>query len=225
MDIDDVSHVPQYMAVLEQQKANLQRAQGCKGQRATPRKSRNELIAQFRLRRKMNSGRGSADQINIRSSFLPPAYAPSTTLLNRLSKIMLRDLCLETHHRGRYILVRTVTPSDLMTAVMAIVEDEDERVLMIQIYNQGEEFSEFQDLPEGSVLLVKEPYVKVMADGDFGIRVDHISDIIFVPGFDERIPLFWRARIQSVEEGLPIFWKERGNDFFQESRYYFAIQW
>jgi hypothetical protein len=112
-----------------------------------------------------------------------------------------------------------------MTAVMAIVEDEDGRVFMIQIYNQGEEFSKFLDLPEGVVLVVKEPYVKVMADGDFGIRVDHISNIILIPGFDERIPLSWRARIISVEEDLPAFWKERGNEFFEQSRYHFAIQW
>ncbi|KAJ5682575.1 hypothetical protein N7462_005740 [Penicillium macrosclerotiorum] len=202
MNIDDVSNIPQYMAMLKQQKANIKRAQGLKGQKATPSKSRNEILAQFTLRRMMSSGPSPADKMNIRSSFLPPAYAPSTILLARLSKIMFRDLCLETHHRGRYILVRTVTPTDVMTAVMAIVEDEDERVLMIQIYNQGEEFSKFLDLPEGGCA----------------------SDIILVPGFDERIPLSWRARIISVEEGLPAFWKERGNKFFEESRYHFAIQ-
>ncbi|CAI7632337.1 unnamed protein product [Penicillium manginii] len=224
MDIDDVSNVPQYMAILKEQKANLQRAQGLKGQKATPSKSRNEIIAQFTLRRMINSGLSRRDETNIRSSFLPSAYAPSTIPLTRLSKIMFRDLCLETHHRGQYILVRTVTPTDVMTAVMAIVEDEDGRVFMIQIYNQGEEFSKFLDLPEGVVLVVKEPYVKVMADGDFGIRVDHISNIILIPGFDERIPLSWRARIISVEEDLPAFWKERGNEFFEQSRYHFAIQ-
>ncbi|KAK1140136.1 hypothetical protein N8T08_010613 [Aspergillus melleus] len=109
-----------------------------------------------------------------------------------------------------------------MTAVMAIVEDEDERVLMLQLYNQGKGFSGPRDLPEGAVMVVKEPYVKVMADGDFGIRVDHVSDLIFVPGFDERVPLSWRARIFPDEESSAV-WKERGNEFFRGAFYRFAI--
>lgn len=224
MDIDDVSTNPQYWEVLKQQKANLKRAQAFKGQRATPRKSRNEVIGQFMLRQMMNSRGSSSGSMNIRSSFLPPAYPPSTVPLEELSKIMLQDLSLETHHRGRYLLVRTVTPIDIMTAVMAIVEDEAEKVLMLQLYNQEKEISQPLDLPEGVVLVVKEPYLKVMADGDYGIRVDHLSDLIFVPDFDERVPLSWRARISPVEDS-PAFWKERGNEFFEETRYLFAIQW
>lgn len=137
---------------------------------------------------------------------------------------MLQDLSLETHHRGRYLLVRTVTPMDVMTAVMAIVEDEDERVLMLQLYNQGKDVSQSWDLPEGVVIVVKEPYVKVMADGDYGIRVDHLSDLVFLPGFDERVPLSWRART-SPDENSSAFWKERGNEFFEQAFYRFAIDW
>jgi hypothetical protein len=64
-----------------------------------------------------------------------------------------------------------------MTAVMAGVEDEEGSVLIIQLYNQEQELSGAQTLREGTVLVVKEPYVKVMADGDNGIRVDHLSDV------------------------------------------------
>ncbi|KAJ5559393.1 hypothetical protein N7513_001792 [Penicillium frequentans] len=223
MDIDDVSTVPQYLAVLKQQKGNLKRAQGFKGQRATPKKSRNEVISQFMLRQMIKSRENSSGSMNIRSSFLPTAYPPSIVSLDELSKIMLSDLSLETHHRGRYLLVRTVTSIDFMTAVMAIVEDEDERVLMLQLYNQREEISQPPDLPKGSVLVVKEPYVKVMADGDYGIRVDHLSDLIFVPGFDERAPFSWRPR-NLPDEDSPAFWKERGNEFFEQTLYRFAIQ-
>lgn len=224
MNIDDVSSIPQYMEVLKQQKAILKRAQSFKGQRAIPKKSRNEVISQFMFRQRMKSSRNSSGSQNIRSSFLPPAYPPSTVSLKELDKIMLQELSLETHHRGKYLLVRTVTPIYVMTAVMAIVEDEDGRVLMLQLYNQEIELSKKQNLPEGVVIVVKEPYVKLMADGDFGIRVDHLSDLLFVPGFDEQVPLSWRARI-SPDEDASAFWKERGNEFFELASYRFAIDW
>lgn len=40
--------------------------------------------------------------------------------------------------------------------------------------------------------MVKEPYLKVMSDGDYGIRVDHLSDIMFIPKFDKLVPSLWR---------------------------------
>lgn len=45
-------------------------------------------------------------------------------------------MVLETHHRGRYILVKTVTPVDRMTAILAIVEDEEGNSLMLQLFSQ-----------------------------------------------------------------------------------------
>lgn len=93
---------------------------------------------------------------------------------------MIKDLLLETHHRERYLLLRTVIPTDTMTAVMAIVEDEDGEVLTLQLYNQGDDLSGAQDIRQGTVIVVKEPYVKVMADGNYSIRVDHLSDVKFI---------------------------------------------
>lgn len=94
---------------------------------------------------------------------------------------MIRDLTLETHHRGVYILLRAVTPADTMTAAMVIVEDEEENVLMLQLYNQEKELSTNGRPIEGTVMIVKEPYLKVMSDGNYGIRVDHLSDVRFIP--------------------------------------------
>lgn len=163
MDLDDVSNIPQYVAVLQQQKANFQRAQAVKGRKATPKASRDEIIGQFMLQRSvMTSGENSAYNASIRCSFIPPAYLPSVVSLRELRKIKFRDLSLETHHCGQYILVRTVTPSMKMTATMAIIEDEDKRVFILQLFNRGKELPHPQDLPEGAVLAVKEPYVKVL---------------------------------------------------------------
>ncbi|KAL4896468.1 hypothetical protein BDV59DRAFT_107183 [Aspergillus ambiguus] len=222
MDTHDVSDVPGYFKYLQAHKQNLKNAQSVKGRPARLQKSRDEILMQFMFRQMMNT-EAPADPMHIRSSFLPPAYPPCVTPFRKLKKVMITSLCLETHHRGRYLLLRTVTPTDTMTAVMAVVEDEDGSVLMIQLYNQEKELSGAQSLIEGTVLVVKEPYVKVMADGDYGIRVDHLSDIRFIPEFDDLVPLSWRKRVTQADENA-LFWKEKGNENFYQGNYRSAIQ-
>ncbi|OKO90643.1 hypothetical protein PENSUB_13360 [Penicillium subrubescens] len=223
MDTHDVSDVPEYLEYLRGHKQNLKNAQAVKGCPARSKKSRDEILMQFMVRQMMNK-EPPAHPNYIRSSFLPPAYTPCVTPFSKLEKVMMKSLFLETHHRGRYLLLRTVTPIDISTAVMAIVEDEDGSVLMIQLYNQEQELLGAQSLREGTVLAVKEPYVKVMADGDYGIRVDHLSDVRFIPEFDDLVPLSWRKRITQADESAP-FWKEKGNENFTRGDYKSAVQW
>lgn len=137
---------------------------------------------------------------------------------------MIKSLCLETHHRDRYLLLRSITQTNTMTAVMAIVEDEDGSVLMLQLYNQEQELSGAQSLREGTVLAVKEPYVKVMADGDYGIRVDHLSDILFIPEFDDLVPLSWRGHVTQADMNASS-WKAKGSEHFNQGDFRSAIQW
>ncbi|KAJ5198589.1 uncharacterized protein N7498_007706 [Penicillium cinerascens] len=181
MDTYDVSDVPEYLRILQGQKRTLRNAQSKKGQRPKAMKSREEILAQFMLRQMINQG--PVGPHSIRSAFIPSAYPPSVLPLTDLKKIMIKDLTLETHHRGSYILLRTASQPDIMTAIMAIVEDEDNRALMLQLYNQEKEIAT-DCLTQGTILIVKEPYLKIMADGDCGIRVDHLSDVRFIPAYD-----------------------------------------
>lgn len=223
MDTHDVSDVPEYLKYLQVHKKNLKNAQTLKGRPAKSPKLKDEILMQFMFRQMMNT-KASANPMNIRSSFLPPAYPPCHTPFSKLRKVMIKNLCLETHHRERYLLIRTVTQADTMTAVMAIVEDEDGSVLMLQLYNQEQELSNAHSLKEGTVLVVKEPYVKVMADGDYGIRVDHLSDVWFVPEFDDLVPLHWRKRVTQSDENASS-WKVKGSEHFGKGDYRLAILW
>lgn len=223
MDTYDVSNVPEYFRYLRVHKENLKNAQALKGRPAKSPKSRDEILMQFMFRQMTNT-KSPDSTVNIRSSFLPPSYPPCHTPFSKLSKVMIKNLCLETHHRERYLLIRTVTPADTMTAVMAIVEDEDGSVLMLQLYNQQQELSSAHGLGEGTVLVVKEPYVKVMADGDYGIRVDHLSDVWFVPEFDDLVPLSWRESVTGSDENATS-WKVKGSEHFSQGDYRSAIQW
>lgn len=224
MDIHDVSDAPQFIALLLKQKQSLRDALSFKGQRPKGRKLRDEIILQFRFRLMMRQGRANSNTFNMRSSLIPPAYTPCLSPFSDLKKVMIKDLLLETHHRGTYLLLRSVTPPDRMTAVMAIVEDEEKDVLMLQLYYQEPENERAAEeiLGEGMVLIVKEPYLKLMSDGDYGVRVDHLSDAIYLPMHDQRMPNCWQ--VTRDNHGSAGAWKAKGNDYFNGSKYRDAIE-
>jgi hypothetical protein len=225
MNTHDVSDAPQFMQLLLKQQQNLRDAQSRKGQHPEGRRSREEITLQFRLRLMMRQGRTDFNTFNLRSSSIPPAYTPCLSPFCDLTKVMIKDLLLETNHRGTYLLLRSITPPDRMTAVMAIVEDENKDALMLQLYYQEEENERAAEeiLEEGTVLIVKEPYFKLMSDGDYGIRIDHLSDVTYLPTYDKRVPNCWQLR--STEHNVSASaWKTKGNDYFNKSKYDAAIE-
>lgn len=74
------------------------------------------------------------------------------------------------------------------------------------------------------VLILKEPYLKLMSDGNYGLRVDHLSDVVFLSANDERIPTSWQ-RESAALSGTALTWKAKGNDHFKSSRYRSAVEW
>jgi len=80
-------------------------------------------------------------------------------------------------------------------SVTTIAEDENGEVELVEIYNQDGHRSPASIMPEGQVFIVKEPYFKTASDGAASIRVDDVSDVIFLEGEDDRIPENWRPRI------------------------------
>jgi hypothetical protein len=65
-------------------------------------------------------------------------------------------------------------------------------------------------------VLIKEPYFKIIGDGEYGLRVDHASDIVWVEE-DKRIPLQWRLRIGDLDKSADD-WKLEGNEKMKERR-------
>jgi hypothetical protein len=223
MDTHDISDTPQYVQSLRDMQRKLRDAQALKGQRPA-RPARTQVISQFQMN--LMPSRANADHEKetsfIKSSLVPPPYPPCTVPLSDLKKTMIDDLLLETHHRGTYLLVRSVTPQDRMTAVMAIVEDEKGDVLMVQLYHQEDGAEDI--LVEGTVLILKEPFLKTMSDGNYGLRVDHLSDVVFLSADDGRIPSSWR-RGSAEQSGASLAWKAKGNNHFGKSAYRSAIEW
>ena len=213
MEIDDVSNVGQWTQLLAKQKVTLQAASKRKGEQPKDRKSRGQLVHEFMLRSASTSMLlGNKDRYTIHQSWVAAPYPPSVAPLSTLKKLYIKDLHLETHHRGFYSLLRVATPTVTMTAVMTIMEDEKDDGVMFQLYQQedadhrpGEEAVQIQH-----VCIVKEPYFKVMNDGGYGLRVDHLSDVIWLSPDDEKIPRGWRAPISALEKTAQVL-NEEGN--------------
>lgn len=227
MDTYDVSNSGQHLQLLARQKEVLKAARARQGERPKDRRSREELVNNFMIQHTIQQMKRfkTRDTTEIHSSFVPSPYPPSIAPLEELKQTFIKDLQLETHHRGNYLLVRSITPPNRMTAIMAIVVDEREDAVMLQLYQQDDK----NDRPATSVIkqndvfLVKEPYFKVMADGGYGLRIDHLSDLVRVEARDERLPKQWSPRVFDVGKTADD-WKIEGNDAMRRHQYWIAIE-
>jgi len=209
MDLQDVSEVGQYVQMLERQKQHLKMCASYKGTQPPYKKPRSTIINGFLSSLRARTENYDTMPHHMLSTFISDTYLPSAIPSKSLRRISIRDLRLETHHRGSYLLVRTVTPPSKMTGIMTVVEDEDHSVEFLQIYNLDEE-QDFRDIiPMNKICLIKEPYYKMTADGGFALRVDHVSDLLFPNCLDNRIPLKWRDL--KVKDWTAEDWRNKGN--------------
>lgn len=229
MDIDNVSDHSQYFEILVKQQKALKDAMARQGQRPKDFKCPQELIQQLMMRVLMQKMMEFDPQNNtkhfISTSFLPIPYGPSVTPLDELQPIHIKNLRLETHHRGSYLLVRALTPPDRITAIMAVVEDENAVAIQLQLYQQPDENLRpaTSVIMKNDVFLIKEPYLKTTSDGGYGLRVDHVSDAIRLGAFHDMVPEKWKPTVMNISKTADD-WKQEGNEEMGGKHYWAAIQ-
>jgi len=227
--MDVCKDLDKYAQFMQKQRRMLQDAKSKQGQRPHDRKDRDKMLFEFMMASMSTvqmSGRASNNgEQHVQSSFVPPAYPPCTTPLDGLKPVMIEDLRLETHHRGRYLTLRAITPPNRMTAILVIAEDEDGDVTLLQMYQQEDEASHpaVDVVDKGSILIVKEPFFKLTASGDYSLRVDHLSDIVFLANDDTKTPASWRPRQREMRRTAESL-KLEGNTLIGKERYWRAIE-
>ncbi|KAI4661522.1 uncharacterized protein J4E88_010970 [Alternaria novae-zelandiae] len=227
--MDVCKNVDKYAQFMQKQRRMLQDAKSKQGQRPQDRKDRDKMLFEFMMASMSTvqmSGRATNNgEQHVQSSFVPPAYPPCTTPLDDLKPIMIEDLRLETHHRGRYLTLRAITPPNRMTAILVIAEDERGDVTLLQMYQQEDETSHpaVDVVDKGSILIVKEPFFKVTASGDYSLRVDHLSDIIFLTDEETMTPTSWKPRLLEMSRTAESL-KLEGNTLIGKERYWRAIE-
>jgi hypothetical protein len=201
MDTCDVSGSSQYIQLLVKQKEFLNAAKARQGERPKDRKSRKELVNNFVIQHTIQQIKQSKrDNTLIYTSFVPPPYPPCIAPLEKLKQMFIKDLQLETHHCGNYLLVKSITPLNRITAIIAIVVDEKEDAIVLQLYQQDEKSNQpaTSIIKQGNIFLVKEPYFKVIANREYRLRIDHLSDIICIKARDKRLPKQWSPQVFDV---------------------------
>ena len=157
---------------------------------------------------------------------LPPPYLPSVAPIEELKKICIEDLQLGIHHRGSYSLLRAITPYIRTASLTTVLEDEKDNAVTSHFYQQrDEEVQPAADIiSEGMVCIIKEPWYKLMTDGSYGLRVDHISDVMWLPEVDARMPLKWQPQPDDFAK-TAVQLKENGNDALKLGKLHKAIKW
>ncbi|CRK04442.1 hypothetical protein BN1708_009669, partial [Verticillium longisporum] len=157
----------------------------------------------------------------VKKVILALSYAPSTTPIKDLETMPLNELLVENHHEEKKLVVRTITPPYQGAGVVTIVEDEFGNVEKLGIYNQGDS-SILNAVPEGSVVLIKEPYYKFSGNHDFMICVDHPSDAILLrQGPDDAlIPEVFRT-VEELKDATQ--WREAGDKAYMARNYPLAM--
>lgn len=132
-------------------------------------------------------------------------YMPCTVLLHDLQPIKLSDIRMDTHHRGRVLVVRRVAPVvKLVVFSWTVVQDEStgetERLeVLLHKSKHGQDILEL-----GSTFEIKEPYFTLSDLGDPTLRIDHPSDLVVrKDNFSAHVPVFCYDSIGDPEGAAP----------------------
>lgn len=129
-------------------------------------------------------------------------YPPSTALLRDLKPMELSELRMETHHRGRVLSLRRVSPVvEIVASSWTIVQgDSGDEVERLEVYLHKSAHGK-DILDSGSEFLVKEPYFTLNNQGEPTIRIDHPSDLV-VSADNKDDPEVWR-KVNGDLNGAP----------------------
>lgn len=153
----------------------------------------------------------------MRTTFIGEAYPASIEPIYSLTPILLRDLRLEVHHRGRFLIVKTFCEPVQITAIQNAIEDVQGSVNRLSIYNLPSATRLDSVLPQGAIVAVKEPYFKAAADGGVMVRVDHPSDFVMLMASDSLVPPQWRRESKATMTAPQL--KEEGNTAFKQGKW------
>lgn len=152
----------------------------------------------------------------------PSAYLPCIHTAKELDPIAISQMKMETHHRGKRVIVRPfIPPLRTVVALVTIIEDEEGTKARLQVWNQPSEtvVPARQTLRSGSCYLIKEPFVTADPPGEYSLRVDHPGDIFLLPPDHELIPAKWRNSADEALVGRSREMRMKGNDAVSKKRW------
>lgn len=131
----------EFSDIISSQRKTLQEARLRQGQRPQDRKTREQTYTNFMMLFTL----GEITQLKgiVSSALTTPPYLPCSTPMTELEPVAIKNLSLETHHRGTYLLLRSITSPHRMTAIMAVMEDENGDVILLHLKNAAKYLNSF----------------------------------------------------------------------------------
>ena len=124
--------------------------------------------------------------VNVRRTVASVQKPNRNSAWDHLTSISIADLRLFQTMRGMRLECTVVGSPDHIVGINTVIEDAAGSAVLCGIYNLpgvSNQATANQALPEGSTVIIAEPFLKIMADGQRGIRVDNPAEIdIFMPG-------------------------------------------
>ncbi|KAI1134103.1 hypothetical protein F5Y05DRAFT_422891 [Hypoxylon sp. FL0543] len=196
MDIKDVSDVPEARRLCDMTHGRTLGELSCrKGEVPQDRTSYGVLLDLHSQSIRDQVLRSYARLISAVLPYYPPCVRP----VEELQPLMISCTQIGTHHRGSRILARVLTEGFRNPGtchVYAVVQDEEGTAIGLELYNQPEEDKVRMQcvLRPGQVCIIKEPFLVPFGSEYYVLRVDHVSDIIWLEDTDSRIPMEWRSK-------------------------------
>jgi tetratricopeptide (TPR) repeat protein len=203
-----------------------------------PRPRKDKLNAttryEFMMYESNNVKPSNKDQLKTRFNFITTHEHFCSKKLENLEPITLQEMQVNKIHTGRFLLCRTVQDPFYVTSMMSLVEDSNDEMENLSLYN----FNNYYELdpklilPKGSILIIKEPYLKSMLSSqeDYHIRVESPSDIIIISDLDyeEKYSKYlldkWTSNASESEFTFDEL-NKKGNRLFVEQNYHQAIRY
>ncbi|KIH94867.1 hypothetical protein SPBR_03624 [Sporothrix brasiliensis 5110] len=191
------------------------------GQLPPKRHSRKTLVKRHNahLKTMPDPATGDNEARPVKQVVLSEAYPASYKSIRELDVMPLAALRIETHHRGRMVVVQAATAAYRGVGSVSVVVDAAGDADKLAVYNHSDT-SLLSNLPAGCVVAVKEPYYKRNDGGpsaaDFMICVDHPSDVVLLRFDDPLVPaaLQLPADSRAALDKTPHEWRAAGDMAF-----------
>ncbi|KAF5596449.1 unc-45 like b [Fusarium subglutinans] len=182
-----------HAALMKELEAAMSKAALSKGQLVTDHPDPETLAEEFRQETSKHNGTREKKPIYVTQ--IQDPYEPCLDPEKDLELMSISDMRLQTHHRGKKVLLRVKTAPAWAAAIMTIVEDQEGIAVLLALHQQlQDDLLTIRHPAQDSVAIVKDPFFEKIAEGTYSLKVYHPSDIIWLEEDDKRIPEQWRVQ-------------------------------
>ncbi|KAI1371285.1 hypothetical protein F4677DRAFT_436025 [Hypoxylon crocopeplum] len=141
-----------------------------------------------------------------------PLYPPCIVSLRDLQPMKLIDLQMDTHHRGRRLNIKRVSPVvTLLVRSWTMVQDEEGvETERLEVCLHKSRYAK-DVLESASAFVIKEPYFTLTDQGEATIRIDHPSDLVICQNGIESGEVGSHAEDASAAAENARTFKDKGN--------------